>query len=131
GGAGWLNGGPGGGSLSNGCYAGGAGQTQWTRDGSTGAGGGGSIGANATNDLAASSTFRVGSGGGGGGGGAEEGGCGDGETGGAGGSGGLGRVRLSVTPAGSAVSGSFNPPLGNGANAFNQPCFSYVAAWPN
>jgi len=48
-----------------------------------------------------------------------------------GGSGGLGRIRLSLTPGPSVLSGTFNPPLQGGAGAANTPGFAYVAAFPN
>jgi hypothetical protein len=53
-------------------------------------------------------------------------------TGGGGGPGGLGRIRLSVSPATCTLSGSFNPPLAAGCAA--QPAaagFAYVGVYPN
>jgi hypothetical protein len=52
-------------------------------------------------------------------------------TGGGGGNGGLGRVRLSVTPSTCSLAGSFTPPLSAGCNAANQAGAAYVAAYPN
>jgi hypothetical protein len=53
-------------------------------------------------------------------------------TGGGGGDGGLGRIRLSVTPATCSLSGSFNPPLSQGCTAKPPTAgFAYVGVYPN
>jgi hypothetical protein len=54
-------------------------------------------------------------------------------TGGAGGNGGLGRIRLSVTPATCSLSGSFNPPLAGGCapTGGGQAGRTYIGVYPN
>jgi hypothetical protein len=52
-------------------------------------------------------------------------------TGGGGGAGGLGRIRLSITPATCTLGGTFNPPLVSGCTAASSSGKTYVGAYPN
>jgi hypothetical protein len=52
-------------------------------------------------------------------------------TGGGGGKGGLGRIRLSITPASCTVAGTFNPPLASGCTPAAKAGNAYVATYPN
>jgi hypothetical protein len=52
-------------------------------------------------------------------------------TGGGGGPGGLGRIRLSVTPSTCTLSGSFNPPLSSACSAASKSGATYVGVYPN
>jgi hypothetical protein len=52
-------------------------------------------------------------------------------TGGGGGVGGLGRIRLSVTPGTCTLSGTFNPPLSSGCSAASSSGMTYVGVYPD